>query len=70
MNEKNSKILSPKDLRNFMNFHGISTKELAEIFGVTERAIEYWLTGKRELSVTNCRLIRIFHKYPQLLEEF
>ena len=58
------------ELQDFMNHHGISKKELSEIFGVTIQAVNLWLDGKREFSVTNSRLIRIFKKYPQLLKEF
>lgn len=70
MNEKNDKTLTPEDLKKFMNFHGVSRQELADIFGVTYRAVEFWLNGSRQISLTNSRLIRIFHKYPQLLKEF
>jgi len=62
--------LKPKELQDFMNFHGISRRELSEIFGVTTPAVSLWLTGQREFSVTNSRLVRLFDKYPKLLKEF
>lgn len=62
--------MEPKELEMFMLKHGISEKELSEIFGVTSPAIRLWLTGARAISTTNTRLIRMFAKYPTLLKEF
>jgi len=62
--------IQPKELQEFMNYHGISNKEFSEIFGVTESAVSLWLNGKREMSITNSRLIRLFDSYPQLIREF
>lgn len=62
--------MNPKELEIFMNKHGISKKELAEIFGVTEPAVHLWLNGERAISTTTTRLVRLFTKYPALLKEF
>ena len=62
--------LTIEELQAFMNLNGISNKEFAEIFGVTIQAVKLWLTGKRDFSITNTRIIRLFTKYPQLIKEF
>ena len=66
----NNEKLTVEQLKEFMNHHGISTKELSEIFGVTIQAVNLWMNGLREFSVTNSRLVRLFQKYPHLLKEF
>jgi DNA-binding transcriptional regulator YiaG len=53
-----------------MNLNGISEKELSEIFGVTIQAVRLWVTGARDFSVTNTRLVRMFQKNPKLIREF
>jgi len=62
--------LDPEELRAFMNLHGISSKELSEIFGVSQVAVHFWLTGEREMTITNSRLIRLFERHPKLIGEF
>jgi DNA-binding transcriptional regulator YiaG len=65
-----SERMSSVDLQKFMQKHGIAPKELGEILGVTPQAVALWISGEREFSVTNSRLIRIMDKYPKLIEEF
>jgi DNA-binding transcriptional regulator YiaG len=62
--------LTPDELTKWMNKHGISEKELAEIFGVTGQAVTLWLSGQRSFSVTNSRLVKLFMKHPLLVREF
>lgn len=62
--------LTSEELVKFMNQNGLSEKELSEIFGVTIQAVKLWVTGQREFSVTNSRLVKVFIKYPQLIREF
>lgn len=62
--------LKPEELAKFMRKHGISEHELSTIFGVTINAVKFWLSGEREISVTNTRLVRMFEKYPQLIRQF
>jgi len=62
--------LTAVELKAFMNKHGISTKELGEILGVTLQAVRLWLGGDRGISLTVTRLIAMFEKYPQLIKEF
>lgn len=62
--------LEIKELLAFMKLHGLSIHELAEILGVTYQALKLWLDGKRDVSLTTTRLIRMFKKYPHLIREF
>lgn len=62
--------LSAEDLVKWMKHQGIDEHELSEIFGVTIQAVKLWVSGDREFSVTNSRLVAMFKKYPQLLKEF
>lgn len=66
----NNNHLEIKELLAFMSLHGISPKELAEILGVTIQAVSLWIEGKRDISITTSRLIRIMQKYPILIREF
>ena len=67
---RSNERLPTKDLIEFMNHHGVSDNEFAEILGVTLQAVRLWKSGQREFSVLNSRLIRMFIKYPNLIREF
>lgn len=62
--------LTVSEIKSFMKQHGISEKEMSEIFGVTTQAVRLWVLGQREFTVTNSRLVRLFIKHPGLLSEF
>lgn len=66
----NKEVMNSDELKAFMDKHGLSIREFSEIFGVTTVAVGYWLSGERKVSITSSRLIRLFDKYPRLLEEF
>ena len=61
---------TPKQLCEWMDFNGISPKELSDILGVGEQVVKLWRNGGRGITVTNTRLFKMFIKYPQLLKEF
>ena len=63
-------VLSAEELKEFMNMHGLTIRELSEILGVSTTAISYWLSGERNISPVSARIIRLFKKYPALLKEF
>lgn len=65
-----NEMMNPEDFIAFMNRHGLSVRELAQILGVGEQAVNLWRKGDREISVLNSRLFRIFDKFPGLLKEF
>lgn len=67
--DRNYKV-EAEELADFMNHHGISVRELAEILGVSESAVKSWRCGFREMDLTKSRLIRLFDKRPELLREF
>ena len=62
--------LTIKELKAFMNLYGLSRREFSEILGITVQGVTLWLNGKRDISVTISRLVRLFKKYPRLLKEF
>lgn len=62
--------MTPDQIGKFMKKHGIDEKEFAEILGCTIQAVRLWVTGQREFSVTNSRLLRMFDKHPQLIRDF
>lgn len=62
--------MTPDELKQFMDYQGLSVNDFAQILGVTTQAITLWRTGQREISVTNTRLFNMFIKYPKLLREF
>jgi len=65
-----SEKINAEELQAFMDKHGISQKELSEILGVSIQAVMLWVASKRDISVTNSRLVRLFDKYPHLIREF
>lgn len=62
--------MTPNELKQFMIETGLNDKQLAEILGVTRMAVNHWLGGTRTISLTITRLIRMFHKNPDLMSEF
>ena len=62
--------LTSDELKEFMNKHGISEKELCEIFGVTIQCVKLWTSGKRLITLPTSRLVRLFDRNPLLLREF
>jgi DNA-binding transcriptional regulator YiaG len=62
--------LTAVELKAFMDKHGISTKEMGSILGVSLQAVRLWLAGDRGISLTITRLIIMFEKYPQLIKDF
>ena len=67
---KPDESMQADELNKWMTKEGLSEKELAAIFGVTQNAVMFWRTGQRPVSVTNTRLIKLFKKYPTLIREF
>jgi len=62
--------LSPEEVEDFMNRHGYDEWAFAEFLGVTVQAVRLWLNGKRDFSVLNSRLLRLFDKKPELMLEY
>lgn len=62
--------LTKKELVEFRKQFNLSQKQFAAIIGVTPQAVELWETGARGVSTTITRVVKIFRKYPQLMQEF
>lgn len=62
--------LTAKELEAFMNKYGFGPKEFADLMGCSVQAVNLWLSEERQFSVTNTRLIKLFTKYPKLMEDF
>lgn len=65
-----SESITSVELKAFMNKHGLSNQEFAQILGITLQAVRLWVRDDRKVSLTITRLIALFEKYPQLLREF
>ena len=65
-----TELMSIEELQGFMNLHGYSDIGLSKFLGVTVQAVRLWKRGQRDISLTNTKLIRLFVKYPQLMQEF
>lgn len=63
-------IMDIDELQAFMNLHGFSDIGLGKFLGVTVQAVRLWKRGQRDMSLTTTKLIRLFVKYPQLMQEF
>ena len=62
--------LTVMELNTFMNFHGFSDQELANLLGVTIQAVRLWKRGQRDINLTISRLLRLFDKHPHLMRDF
>ena len=62
--------MGAEEIQAFMNRHGFGENEFAEFMGVSPQGVRLWLTGERQFSVTNSRLVRLFIKHPALMKEF
>lgn len=45
-------------------------KQFGALMGVTPQAIQLWETSQRRVPETTVRLIRMFRKYPEIMENF
>ncbi len=51
-----------KRLEKIMEYQKLSQSEVAEMLGVTDRAIRHWLTGNRNMSKTAVILLEKIEK--------
>lgn len=63
-------IFTKQDVKAFMRMHDLKVEELAELMGVTDQAVRFWLTGERGVPETTKRVFKLFGKYPDLMREF
>lgn len=62
--------MSPAQLNTFLRDTGLSNAQLAELLGVTEGAVEHWLTGARSMQPTAIKCVLFFRKHPEMMHEF
>ena len=55
-------------LNKFMAKNGLSKEAFAELMGVTNQAVYWWMTGQRSISRPVSRLCKLMEMYPQLIE--
>lgn len=56
------------DVKEFMAQHNMVVRDLAELMGVTDQAVRYWISGQRNVPETTKRVFVLFRKYPRLME--
>ena len=66
----NDIAMTREDLKQWMSTHGITTDELAEMLGLTNQAVLYWLQGKRKIPEPIGRLLVFLGQRPQMFREF
>lgn len=62
--------MTAKELEEFMERHEMTAPDIADVLGVTLGAIHHWLVGRRAISLTVSRCLKLFDKHPQLIKEF
>jgi len=62
--------VTSSELELFLHQHQLTYTELAALLGVSSQAVYQWLQDKRSISLTVSRLLKLFDKYPQLMEGF
>ncbi len=62
--------MTPLQLKAFLTKHEMSYPDLAKVLGVQPAAVYHWLCGRRQISLTVSRLIRMFDTEPDLMKVF
>ncbi len=57
-------------LREFILRHKMTCPQFARLMGVTGMAVQHWLDGRRQMSLTMTRLCKLFDAHPELMSEF
>lgn len=66
----NDIAMTREDLKVWMQTHGMSTDELADMLGLTNQAVIYWIQGKRKIPEPIGRLLVFLGQRPQMMREF
>ena len=66
----NDIAMTKEDLKLWMQTHGMTTEELAEMLGLTDQAVLYWTQGKRKIPEPIGRLLVFLGQRPQMMREF
>ncbi len=62
--------MNKSEIKAFLIRHGLSEYDFADLIGVTQPAVNHWMTGRRAISLTVSRLCRTFDRKPELMKEF
>ena len=62
-----SQKLKPNELLSFMTKHQLGEGELALTLGVTREAVRHWLAGRRDISHSTSKMVKVLDQYPQLI---
>jgi DNA-binding transcriptional regulator YiaG len=58
------------ELDAFLKKYKLDPKDFAELIGVTHSAVDHWLSGIRSIAKPYGRLVRLFDRRPELMQEF
>lgn len=62
--------MQKEQVKAFLIKHSLSETELAEVLGVKKSCVNHWINGRRSVSLTVARLIRMFDAEPDLMKVF
>jgi DNA-binding transcriptional regulator YiaG len=62
--------MKPSELRSFLKRHDMTTRQLANILGVSHQAVDHWTCGRRDISEMLSRLILMFDNDPEDMDYF
>lgn len=66
----NDVCMGAKELKDWMIKHRVPTEELADILGLTNQAVLYWISGQRKIPEPIGRLLNYFDLKPERMREF
>lgn len=59
-----------KVMQSFLLLFNINYQDLATILGLSNRCVKYWIDGNRVIPDHIIKLINLFSRKPELLNEF
>lgn len=62
--------MNADQLHQFMRMNGLYSQTMSQLLGVTRPCVDHWLSGRRQMPQTTGMLIKLFIKYPWLMNEF
>lgn len=62
--------MTSKELIAFRTTFGLSQKTLAQLLGITCQAVDLWENDQRRVPETTHKILKLFKKYPTLINEF